>query len=443
MEEKKGALKIGGVSIPLFLIIFVLTIIACIMGVVEDKMMGAYALTLVLGLGLNWVGDHTPVLKDYGFGSILVILLPALCVYWGILPENTATLAKNFFTGYDFTSFLVPGLIIGSILAMDRKTLINAGLRFIIPMFGTLILTFLLVGLVGKLIGYGFGEAILMVAGPIMGAGVGASAVPLASIYADVAGTSPDAYLTTLTAGVTLANIIVILVAALMGAIGRKNPHFLVSGYSSPTEDGILRPHKGTINITEDQKEAIIADPDETRFSTLQTGFLLAAGFYMLSRIIGKLIPTFHAYVWLILGAIVVKALKLLPKSLEDAAGHWTSFFTKVMTPVILAAISLGLLDIAKVVVLMSDWRYLLLVFVTVIVVMIVSGVLSYLFGFYLVEGIITSGLGLADAGGGGDVAILSSCKKMYLMPFVTISTRVGGAVALLILTMLASMFLK
>ena len=91
----------------------------------------------------------------------------------------------------------------------------------------------------------------------------------------------------------------------------------------------------------------------------------------------------------------------------------------------------------------MSDWRYLLLVFVTVIVVMIVSGVLSYLFGFYLVEGIITSGLGLADAGGGGDVAILSSCKKMYLMPFVTISTRVGGAVALLILTMLASMFLK
>ena len=309
MEEKKGALKIGGVSIPLFLIIFVLTIIACIMGVVEDKMMGAYALTLVLGLGLNWVGDHTPVLKDYGFGSILVILLPALCVYWGILPENTATLAKNFFTGYDFTSFLVPGLIIGSILAMDRKTLINAGLRFIIPMFGTLILTFLLVGLVGKLIGYGFGEAILTVAGPIMGAGVGASAVPLASIYADVAGTSPDAYLTTLTAGVTLANIIVILVAALMGAIGRKNPHFLVSGYSSPTEDGILRPHKGTINITEDQKEAIIADPDETRFSTLQTGFLLAAGFYMLSRIIGKLIPTFHAYVWLILGATVVKVL--------------------------------------------------------------------------------------------------------------------------------------
>ena len=317
MEEKKGALKIGGVSIPLFLIIFVLTIIACIMGVVEDKMMGAYALTLVLGLGLNWVGDHTPVLKDYGFGSILVILLPALCVYWGILPENTATLAKNFFTGYDFTSFLVPGLIIGSILAMDRKTLINAGLRFIIPMFGTIILTFLLVGLVGKLIGYGFGEAILTVAGPIMGAGVGASAVPLASIYADVAGTSPDAYLTTLTAGVTLANIIVILVAALMGAIGRKNPHFLVSGYSSPTEDGILRPHKGTINITEDQKEAIIADPDETRFSTLQTGFLLAAGFYMLSRIIGKLIPTFHAYVWLILGATVVKVLKLLPKSLE------------------------------------------------------------------------------------------------------------------------------
>lgn len=443
MEEKKGALKIGGVSIPLFMIIFVLTIIACIMGVVEDKMMGAYALTLVLGLGLNWVGDHTPVLKDYGFGSILVILLPALCVYWGILPENTAKLAKNFFTGYDFTSFLVPGLIIGSILAMDRKTLINAGLRFIIPMFGTIVLTFLVVGLVGKLIGYGFGEAILMVAGPILGAGVGASAVPLASIYADVAGASPDTYLTTLTAGVTLANIIVILVAALMGAIGRKNPHFLVSGYSSPTEDGILRPHKGTINITEEQKEAILADPDETRFSTLQTGFLLAAGFYMLSRIIGKLIPTFHAYVWLILVAIVVKVFHLLPKALEDAAGHWTSFFTKVMTPVILAAISLGLLDIAKVVVLMSDWRYLLLVFVTVIVVMIVSGVLSYLFGFYLVEGIITSGLGLADAGGGGDVAVLSSCKKMYLMPFVTISTRIGGAVDLLLLTMLASMFLK
>lgn len=440
MNKKK--MEIGGVSLPVFLVIFVLTIIACCMNVIEDKMMGAYAVTLVLGLGLSWLGDHTPKLKEFGFGSILVILVPALLLYFGVLPAEIGTLAENFFTGYDFTSFLVPGLIIGSILAMDRKTLINAGLRFIVPMCGTLALALLAVGGVGALIGYGFGEAILYIAGPIMGAGVGASAVPLASIYADLAGTTADTYLTTLTAGVTLANIMVILIAALLGAIGRKNPNFLVKGFSGTEEGSVLRPSKGAVKITDDQQKEAVADPDETRFSSLQTGFLLASGFYVLSRILGSLIPTFHAYVWLILAAIVVKALRLLPKELEQAAGHWTGFFTKVMTPVIMAAISLGLLNISQVIVLLSDWRYLVLITATVLVVVVISSVLSYLFGFYLVEGCITSGLGLADAGGAGDVAILTACNKMYLIPFVTISTRIGGAIDLLLLTMLASVFL-
>ena len=118
-------LRIGGMSIPVFLVIVICTVAAVELKLVPNKMGGGFSICLVLGVALMWIGDHVPVLKDYGLGTVLTVLVPSYLVYIGVLPESTATIAKNFFSGYDFTSFLVPGLLVGSILAMNRKTLIN------------------------------------------------------------------------------------------------------------------------------------------------------------------------------------------------------------------------------------------------------------------------------------------------------------------------------
>jgi Na+/citrate or Na+/malate symporter len=120
-EEKKEGLQICGMPALWFWAIMGLVVIAAEMNTIENKIMGGYTISLVFGIAFNWVGQRTPLLKNYGGGSILAVLVPAICIYLGILPEYLQKVSSNFFTGYDWVSFLVPSLLVGSILSMDRN----------------------------------------------------------------------------------------------------------------------------------------------------------------------------------------------------------------------------------------------------------------------------------------------------------------------------------
>ncbi len=435
--------KIMGIPLPWFVAVFVLVIAAIFLGRVPDKLMGGFAICLTLGIGLQWIGDQIPVLKNYGAGVIFAVLLPAIALYLGILPESVGVICKNFFSGYDYTSFLVPSLLVGSVLAMDRKVLINAGARFIIPMVGSLVLITLVIGLLGSVLGYGFVESMLYIAGPILGSGVSASAVPLSEVYAQYGGGTPDQYLTTLTSSVMIANILTILAAAILSSWGAKHPNFLVKGFSGTKEGDILR-IDAELNIDDKQKEEIVKseDKDATTYTYLRIGFVITIGFYMFGQIGSKFFPAFNNYVFMIVLAIILKVGNLCPEEICHATGEWTKFMSKILTPAALVAIALGSLNLAQLVTLFTDPVYVALCVLTVLITLIISGTLTWLFGFYFVEGSIMAGLGLADMGGTGDVAVLSAAKRMELLPFLTICSRIGGSINMVWLTFVASRFL-
>lgn len=134
--------------------------------------------------------NKIPIVKSYlGGGSVFAIFASAAIATFGILPEYVVKSTENFVSNMGFLDFYIAALITGSILGMNRNLLMKASVRFIPVALISMVVSFFAVGLVGMLIGNGFANSVLYISLPAMAGGVGAGAVPLSTIYANVLGT--------------------------------------------------------------------------------------------------------------------------------------------------------------------------------------------------------------------------------------------------------------
>ena len=53
------------------------------------------------------------------------------------------------------------------------------------------------------------------------------------------------------------------------------------------------------------------------------------------------------------------------------------------------------------------------------------------------------AGLSMANRGGSGDLAVLGACKRMPLMAYAQLSSRLGGGIVLIIASIVFGAFLK
>ncbi|MDZ5034585.1 2-hydroxycarboxylate transporter family protein, partial [Clostridium perfringens] len=154
----------------------------------------------------------------------------------------------------------------------------------------------------------------------------------------------------------------------------------------------------------------------------LGMGLLLAMTFFTFGTIVGKLIPSIHAYAWMIIGVAAAKILGILPKKFEQAAQQWGQFVMTNLTSALLVGIGISMIDLKAVAESISP-LYLVLVFVVIAGVTIGAGVGGKLVGFYPIESSLTAGLCTTNMGGTGDVAVLSAANRMELIPFAQIAT--------------------
>ena len=82
---------------------------------------------------------------------------------------------------------------------------------------------------------------------------------------------------------------------------------------------------------------------------------------------------------------------------------------------------------------------YLVLCAATCIGAFVGAALIGKLVGFYPFESGVTAGLCMSNMGGTGDVAVLSAANRMELMPFAQISSRLGGAIILLLASLMLS----
>lgn len=419
-----------GLPAPFFIALTVLILVLAALLPADTGMTAAFAVTMCMGGVLMWLGNKIPVLNFFGGGVILCILVPAAFQHFGLFPENLETLISSFYSVSGFGEFVVAALITGSILGMPRALLIKAGSRIVVPIIGVIVACFSVIGLIGHLTGMGAGTAIFYIAGPVLGGGVAAGAIPISEIIAGQAGGSASEYLTLLVPAVAVANIFCIIAAGGMNFAGKR----LGDRFPGFNGNGVLA--RGVKVTTAGGKGRRVVV--ELAIKTAITGFALAGILFVVSNWISSLVPSLHAYVFLIFICALLKILVPLPSYIEESADLWYVFIANSMVPAILVSLSVVAIEMAQFVELLGNPGYMVLTLITVLVAITVAGFVGWLVRLYVIESAIAAGLGLADFGSGGDLAVMQASQRLDLLPFMSISSRIGGGLVLLALSALA-----
>ncbi|MDQ2107680.1 2-hydroxycarboxylate transporter family protein [Vibrio sp. 2017_1457_15] len=380
---------------------------------------GAIGVMVVVGYILNLLGDKTPIINQFfGGGAIVVIFGSSYLFHSGIMPHETTETVTAFVKGGGFLSFFIASLVTGSILGMDTQVLKKAALKYIPVILGGVACAFLFAGLVGSLLGEGFFSSVMLIALPIMGGGMGAGAVPLVEIMSGNTGMSAEMLLSKMVPALAIGNAMAIVIAGLLDKLGKVYPSLTGNG-----------------QLIRGNAEQPAASENESPISinVLGIGALLAITMYFVGTMLSDVI-SMHPYALMILFVALVKVMGLIPRELEKAAHGWYKFVVDNLTPALLVGIGVAYTDLNQILASLT-MVYFLMVLATVLGAVVGAALMGRLIGFNPIEAAITAGLCMANMGGTGDVAVLAASKRMELMPFAQISSRIGGALMLIMAT--------
>ncbi|MGP4021008.1 2-hydroxycarboxylate transporter family protein [Saccharopolyspora sp. 5N708] len=408
--------RIGVIPLPFYaLLVVVLAVLAWQDDLASDIPTMA-ALLGVCSYTCYEIGRRIPGFRSIGGPVILVTFLPAFLVAAGWIP---ADLAKHISTFYKSTNFLyvfIAGIIVGSILSMNRTVLIRGFLKIFVPLIAGSLAALVVGSLVGWAITGDLRRTVFFIVVPVMGGGLGEGAIPLTLGYSQSGAGPAETLLAQVLPVVLLANVCAIVFSSVLALIGHRYPRTTGFGKIQPAGED----------------ELDLTDRERSGFDIRQ---LAAAGFmaialYLLGEATNALFG-WPAPIVMLVAAIALKLTRWLPRSLEHHSGLVYDFMSTAVTYPLLFAIGVS----------STPWNELLEAFTVGTVVTIIATVVSMMataflvgrwIGMFPVDTAIVVGTH-TGLGGTGDVAILSATRRMALMPFAQIATRIGGAVTVTI----------
>jgi malate:Na+ symporter len=414
-------LNIGAVPLPLYIIIAAVVFFATVYEILPADMIGGFAIIITMGILLGEIGMRIPVLKDIGGPAIMALLIPSILVYFSFINDTGVNAVTQLMKSSNFLYLYISILVVGSILGMNRKVLLQGFSKMFVPLIvGTL--ASVGVGVfVGMLFGYSAKHTLFFIVVPIIGGGIGEGILPLSIGYGQVLGADPETFVGQLIPAAVIGNIAAIICAGLLSRLGQKKPHL--------TGNGVLVKTKGGDGITE---SATINKPVD--FPLMGAGLLMACTFFILGGL-GHMLLGMPGPVLMIVAAALVKSLKLMPAKMEQGSYHLYKFVSSSLTWPLMVGLGMLYIPLEDVVKIVTP-SYVI-VCVAVVIAMVTTGYfVGKLMKMYPVDSAIVTGCH-SGLGGTGDVAILSASNRMSLMPFAQISTRLGGASTVILAIML------
>ncbi|NMP27867.1 2-hydroxycarboxylate transporter family protein [Rahnella sp. SAP-1] len=409
--------KVGIIPLPLFILAGVLIAIDCLNGKLPNDIVVMVATLAFFGFACGEFGKRLPIIGKMGAAAICATFIPSALVHYGLLPTVVVTSTTQFFKSTNILYLYICCIIVGSIMSMNRQTLIQGFLRIFFPM--------LCGEVVGMLVGMGVGLALGMepfqifffLILPIMAGGVGEGAIPLSLGYAALLHMEQGVVLGRILPIVMLGGLTAIVISGCLNRLGKRYPHLTGEG-------NLIRQKAG--EVTPQDSGLTQAFSGKTDVTTIATGALLAVLLYMVGMLGYRLIGL-PAPVGMLFVAVLLKLVNAVsPRMLEGSQVVYKFFQTAVTFPILFA-----------VGVAITPWQELVNAFTLSNLLVIISSVGSLvLTGFFVGKKIGMNPIDVAivsccqsGQGGTGDVAILTAGNRMMLMPFAQIATRIGGAI--------------
>lgn len=420
--------KVGIIPLPLFVLAGLLIAIECLEGQLPSDIVVMVATLAFFGFACGEFGKRLPFVGKLGAAAICATFIPSAMVYYGLLPDVVVESTTKFYKSTNILYLYICCIIVGSIMSMNRTTLIQGFLRIFFPM--------LCGEIVGMLVGMGVGIALGMepfqifffIILPIMAGGVGEGAIPLSIGYAAILHMDQGVALGRILPMVMLGSLTAIVISGSLNQLGKRFPHL--------TGEGQLMPDRENAN---EQTSSAPGLSGKTDVTTIAAGVLLAVLLYMIGMLGHKLIGL-PAPVGMLFAAVLVKLTHgASPRLLEGSQVVYKFFQTSVTYPILFA-----------VGVAITPWEELvnaftinnLLVIVSTVIALVATGFfVGRKIGMYPIDVAIISCC-QSGQGGTGDVAILTAGNRMTLMPFAQIATRIGGAINVSVSLLVLSNFL-
>ena len=407
--------KIGVIPVPLFVLTGALIAAMCVTkGKLSNEIAVMVATLAFFGFACGEIGKRLPIVGKMGAAAICATFIPSALVYYHLLPDEVVKATTSFYKTSNILYLYICFIIVGSILSMDRKTLIQGFTKIFVPMSCGALAGMSVGTLVGVLVGKTAFDTFFFIVLPCMAGGVGEGASPLSIGFSEIFNQDQGEVFGRIIPMVMMSNVTAIVMAGSLNMLGKKRPHL--------TGEGRLFPGNGA--------DEIVASTQATSGSFEVTGLAAAALMAILLYMVGVLgfrVFGLPAPVGMLFVAVIVKLTQAASPELNDGARTIFKFFQTSVTYPILFAVGVAI----------TPWEKLVSAFALDNILIIVSTVATVVCtGFFVAKKIGMNPVDVAvvsctqcGQGGTGDVAILTSANRMQLMPFAQIATRIGGAI--------------
>lgn len=425
----KKQIKIGGMPLKYYIPFAAVILIATYTGSLNKDIVGAIAFLLMAGWLFSYVGDIIPIFGNYMGGAVLMPLFAgSALVYFNLLPKYVATSISNLMASGAVNVFIA-AIVVGSILSMDRKMLISVSIRLLPCIIGSLVLAvgFMYVGCL--VTGKSILDGIFMTGIPNYTGGSSGALVVVPTIYSGIFNQEAGSYAGKFIVFMNISNLICVIFSGLLNRVGKRYPNLtgngvLIKGAENTVETKAKESHDMGANITK-----------------LGTGLVVSMVFLIIGNIMQKLVPQLNFIAWAAVLVIVVKATGFIDDEVCKCSDYWQGFVVRNFLPFLITGVGIASLDLGQLASYFTISNFVI-IFLGVVGSMLGSLLIGKLFNFYPIDSMIAIGANMGTVGGSGAVATLSTSERMELMPFAIIANRIGGALVVVLISLLIPYFM-